>query len=204
MRFRRDIAIDITESMQPLVCFAALRSMPVMPKLGEHCNVDAMHAMAVGGCCIGHTGRCSKCASVAAPRRPVVGQAQYPKGHTCIGPPQRSRPARTHARTIARTNARPHARTRGPMRLHTVHLSAHVRTFSPQVRRRSGRRRLTPVPVGQLPIRPPGLSPLSRTRDPVPRCLGWLATHWVRARLRAPLNPPSSAPARRAPREKGR
>ena len=31
-----------------------------------------------------------------------------------------------------------------------------------------------------------GLPPLSRTRDPVPRCLGWLATHWVRARLRAP------------------
>ena len=30
------------------------------------------------------------------------------------------------------------------------------------------------------------------------RCLAWLATHWVRARLRAPLNPPSSAPARRA------
>ena len=27
-----------------LVCFAALRSMPVMPKL-EHYNVDAMHAM---------------------------------------------------------------------------------------------------------------------------------------------------------------
>ena len=33
MRFRRDIAIDITESVQLLVCFAALRSMPVMPKL---------------------------------------------------------------------------------------------------------------------------------------------------------------------------
>ena len=45
MRFRRDIAIDITESVQLLVCFAALRSMPVMPKL-EHYNVDAMHAMA--------------------------------------------------------------------------------------------------------------------------------------------------------------
>ena len=29
MRFRRDIAIDITESVQLLVCFAALRSMPV-------------------------------------------------------------------------------------------------------------------------------------------------------------------------------
>jgi hypothetical protein len=32
-----------------------------------------------------------------------------------------------------------------------------------------------PVPVGLLPIRPPGLPPPLRTRDPVPRCLGWLA-----------------------------
>ena len=45
MRFRRDIAIDITESVQLLVCFAALRSMPVMPKL-EHYNVDALRSMA--------------------------------------------------------------------------------------------------------------------------------------------------------------
>ena len=45
MRFRRDIAIDITESMQPLVCFAALRSMPVMPKL-EHYNQNAMRSTA--------------------------------------------------------------------------------------------------------------------------------------------------------------
>ena len=45
MRVRRDIAIDITESVQLLVRFNALRSMPVMPKL-EHYNVDAMHAMA--------------------------------------------------------------------------------------------------------------------------------------------------------------
>ena len=35
MRARRDIAIDITESVQLLVRFNALRSMPVMPKL-EH------------------------------------------------------------------------------------------------------------------------------------------------------------------------
>ena len=45
MRFRRDIAIDITESMQLLVCFAALRSMPVMPKL-EHYNQNAMRSIA--------------------------------------------------------------------------------------------------------------------------------------------------------------
>ena len=35
MRVRRDIAIDITESVQLLVRFNALRSMPVMPKLGR-------------------------------------------------------------------------------------------------------------------------------------------------------------------------
>lgn len=45
MRVRRDIAIDITESVQLLVCFAALRSMPDMPKL-EHYNVDAMRSKA--------------------------------------------------------------------------------------------------------------------------------------------------------------
>ena len=37
MRVRRDIAIDITESVQLLVRFNALRSMPFMPKL-EHYN----------------------------------------------------------------------------------------------------------------------------------------------------------------------
>ena len=45
MRVRQDIAIDITESVQLLVCFAALRLMPVMPKL-EHYNVDALRSMA--------------------------------------------------------------------------------------------------------------------------------------------------------------
>ena len=71
MRFRRDIAIDITESVQLLVCFAALRSMPVMPKL-EHYNVDALRSMAaLHWPHTGHTGRCSKCASAAAPRRPM-------------------------------------------------------------------------------------------------------------------------------------
>ena len=45
MRLRRDMAIDITESVQLLVCFAALRSMPVMPKL-EHYNQNAMLSMA--------------------------------------------------------------------------------------------------------------------------------------------------------------
>ena len=79
MRVRRDIAIDITESVQLLVRFNALRSMPVMPKL-EHYNQNAMLRGSTllplsdaldGGCCIGHTGRCSKCATAAAPRRPM-------------------------------------------------------------------------------------------------------------------------------------
>ena len=45
MRVRRDIAIDITESVQLLVHFNALRSMPVMPKL-VHYNQNAMRSMA--------------------------------------------------------------------------------------------------------------------------------------------------------------
>ena len=44
MRVRRDIAIDITESVQLLVRFNALRSMPVMPKL-EHYNQNARRSM---------------------------------------------------------------------------------------------------------------------------------------------------------------
>ena len=45
MRARRDIAIDITESVQLLVRINALRSMPNMPKL-EHYNQNAMRSMA--------------------------------------------------------------------------------------------------------------------------------------------------------------
>ena len=45
MRVRRDIAIDITESVQLLVRFNTLRSMPVMPKL-EHYNQNAMRSTA--------------------------------------------------------------------------------------------------------------------------------------------------------------
>ena len=45
MRVRQDIAIDLTESVQLLVRFNALRSMPVMPKL-EHYNQNAMRSMA--------------------------------------------------------------------------------------------------------------------------------------------------------------
>ena len=131
MRVRRDIAIDITESVQLLVRFNALRSMPVMPKL-EHYNQNAMRSMAAAALA-------TQAAAANARARPrlagqcekVAGQAQYPKGHTCIGPPHRPRPARTRARTIARTNARTHART-------AAHVAwcvcTNVRTFSPQVR----------------------------------------------------------------------
>ena len=46
MRFRREGHCDrLTESVQLLVRFNALRSMPVMPKL-EHYNVDALRSMA--------------------------------------------------------------------------------------------------------------------------------------------------------------
>ena len=63
MRVRRDIAIDITESVHLLVRFNALRSMPVMPKL-EHYNVDAMHAIAAAALATkADDARCSKCAS---------------------------------------------------------------------------------------------------------------------------------------------
>ena len=99
MRVRRDIAIDITESVQLLVRFNALRSMPagcpsyvrLLEEAGlrggaparplQDASIDARHAQARalqrrrdardGSCCIGHTGRCSKCASAAAPRRPM-------------------------------------------------------------------------------------------------------------------------------------
>ena len=200
MRVRRDIAIDITESVQLLVRFNALRSMPVMPKL-EHYNVDALHSMAAAALA-------TQAAAANARARPrLAGQCekwlarpntQMPCLHWAAPPPSPCPYMRPHN---CPHNC-PHARPRTPANVAWC-VCTNVRTFSPQVRRRSGRRRLMPVPVGLLPIRPPGLPPLSRTRDPVPRCLGWLATHWVRARLRAPLNPPSSAPARRAPREKG-
>ena len=67
MRFRRDIAIDITESVQLLVCFAALRSMPVMPKL-EHYNVDAMRMMAAAALA---TQAAAANARARPPRRPM-------------------------------------------------------------------------------------------------------------------------------------
>ena len=132
MRVRRDIAIDITDSVQLLVRFNALRSTPFMPKL-EHYNQNAMRSMAAAALA-------TQAAAANARARPrlagqcekVAGQAQYPKGHTCIGPPQRPRPARTCARTIARTTARTHAHARlqtWPSAFYT-----NACTFPPQVR----------------------------------------------------------------------
>ena len=120
MRVRRDIAIDITESVQLLVRFNALRSMPVMPKL-EHYNQNAMRSMAAAALArwphrplqqMRERGRASPANVKSGWPGPI------PKCHACIGPPHRPRPARTCARTIARTTARTHARTRGPVRLH--------------------------------------------------------------------------------------
>ena len=117
MRFRRDIAIDITESVQLLVHVNALRSMPVMPKL-EHYNVDALRSMAAAAL----AAQAAAANARAQPR--LAGQCEkwlaspntlMPCLHWAAPPPS---PARTRARTIARTTARTHARTRGPVRLH--------------------------------------------------------------------------------------
>ena len=45
MRIRQNVAIDVTESVQLLVRFTVLRSMPVMPKL-EHYDIDGSAAWA--------------------------------------------------------------------------------------------------------------------------------------------------------------
>ena len=103
MRVRRDIAIDITESVQLLVRFNALRSMPVMPKL-EHYNQNAMRSMAAAALArwphrplqqMRERGRASPANVKSGCPGPI------PKCHACIGPPHRPRPARTCARTIA-------------------------------------------------------------------------------------------------------
>ena len=67
MRVRRDIAIDITESVQLLVRFNALRSMPVMPKL-EHYNQNAMRSMAAAALA---TQAAAANARARPPRRPM-------------------------------------------------------------------------------------------------------------------------------------
>ena len=114
MRVRRDIAIDITESVQLLVRFNALRSMPVMPKL-EHYNQNAMRSMAAAALArwphrplqqMRERGRASPANVKSGCPGPI------PKCHACIGPPHRPRPARTCTSTIAHTTARTHGHAR--------------------------------------------------------------------------------------------
>ena len=117
MRVRRDIAIDITESVQLLVRFNALRSMPVMPKL-EHYNQNAMRSMAAAALATQAAaanararprlaGQCQKW--LARPNtqraRPVLGRS------TALALPPHAPaqlPAQTPARTPAQTGAQPH------------------------------------------------------------------------------------------------
>ena len=131
MRSRRDIAIDITESVQLLVHVNALRSMPVMPKL-EHYNVDALLSMA----------------AAALPRRPLQqmrerGRASpanvksgwpgpIPKGpylHWAAPPPSPYPHTRPHNCPHKRPHARPHthARKRGLVRVAQMSARFHPR-----------------------------------------------------------------------------
>ena len=124
----RHNAIDITESVQLLVCIAALRSMPNMPKL-EHDNVDAMRSMAAAALATQAdaanararprlAGKCEKW--LARPNnqraKPVLGR-----------PTALALPAHAPAQLPTRTPT--HARKRG-----LVRFAENVRTFSPQVR----------------------------------------------------------------------
>ena len=115
MRFRRDIAIDITESVQLLVRFNALRSMPVMPKL-EHYNQNAMRSMAAAALA-------TQAAAANARARPRLA-SQCEKWL-----------ARPNTPTAMPAWGRPTARALPVyMRPHTCPGAFHVRTFSPQVR----------------------------------------------------------------------
>ena len=128
MRVRRDIAIDITESVQLLVRFNALRSMPVMPKL-EHYNQNAMRSMAAAALA-------TQAAAANARARPrLAGQCEKwlarpntQRAKPVLGRPTAlALPAHAPAQLPARTPT--HARKRG-----LVRFAQNVRTFSPQVR----------------------------------------------------------------------
>ena len=119
MRVRRDIAIDITESVQLLVRFNALRSMPVMPKL-EHYNQNAMRSMAAAALA-------TQAAAANARARPrLAGQCEkwLARPNTQRAKPALGRPppspcphTRPHSCPHKRPHARPHSRTRGLVRL---------------------------------------------------------------------------------------
>ena len=119
MRVRRDIAIDITESVQLLVRFNALRSMPVMPKL-ERYNQNAMRSMAAAALA-------TQAAAANARARPrLAGQCEkwLARPNTQRAKPALGRPppspcphTRPHSCPHKRPHARPHSRTRGLVRL---------------------------------------------------------------------------------------
>ena len=131
MRVRRDIAIDITESVQLLVRFNALRSMPVMPKL-EHYNRNAMRSMAAAALA-------TQAAAANARARPrLAGQCekwlarpntQMPYLHWAAPTPSSCPYMRPHN---CPHNC-PHARPRTPANVAWC-VCTNVRTFSPQVR----------------------------------------------------------------------
>ena len=133
MRVRRDIAIDITESVQLLVRFNALRSMPVMPKL-EHYNQNAMRSMAAAALA-------TQAAAANARARPrLAGQCEKwlarPNTPTAMPawgrPTARALPVHAPAQLPAQTPARTPAHAR-PQTWPGA-FCANVRTFSPQVR----------------------------------------------------------------------
>ena len=128
MRVRRDIAIDITESVQLLVRFNALRSMPVMPKL-EHYNQNAMRSMAAAALA-------TQAAAANARARPrLAGQCEkwLARPNT-----QRAKPVLGRPTALALPE---HAAAQFPAQLPArtpAHVAwcvcTNVRTFSPQVR----------------------------------------------------------------------
>ena len=128
MRVRRDIAIDITESVQLLVRFNALRSMPVMPKL-EHYNQNAMRSMAAAALA-------TQAAAANARARPrLAGQCEMWLARPNT---QRARPALGRPTALALPA---HAPAQLPAQLPArtpAHVAwcvcTNVRTFSPQVR----------------------------------------------------------------------
>ena len=110
-----DAVIDITESVQLLVRFNALRSMPVMPKL-EHYNQNAMRSMAAAALA-------TQAAAANARARPrLAGQCEkwLARPNTQRAKPALGRPppspcphTRPHSCPHKRPHARPHSRTRG-------------------------------------------------------------------------------------------
>jgi len=119
MRVRQDIAIDITESVELLVRFNALRSMPVMPKL-ERYNQNAMRSTAAAALA-------TQAAAANARARPrLAGQCEkwLARPNTQRAKPALGRPppspcphTRPHSCPHKRPHARPHSRTRGLVRL---------------------------------------------------------------------------------------